>query len=151
MFGPETAKTAARFSSFFRSWERLVGADIASHSQVVDVRNGMVVIQADHPGWLQLIQLRQETILRKIRKAYPELHIRNMRYYLTEPARSSGTAVVAAPGTDTVSEQDGERQTEDSAFRTGSPDRDEVAASNEYQEFLRLLERLKSRAVSEEK
>ncbi len=40
------------------------GDKIASHSDVVDFKNGQLLIETDHPGWTQAIQLYSKFIIR---------------------------------------------------------------------------------------
>ncbi len=40
------------------------GDKIASHSEVVDFKNGQLLVEADHPGWIQAIQLHSKFIIR---------------------------------------------------------------------------------------
>jgi len=77
-----TADNAQLYHSFFKGWERIAGEQIAAHSAVTDVHNGTVVIEVDHPGWIQLIQLQQDRILRELRRGYPQLAIRGLRMQL---------------------------------------------------------------------
>ena len=32
------------------------GRNLATHSRVVDFKNGILLVEADHPGWIQLLQ-----------------------------------------------------------------------------------------------
>ena len=115
----ETAKPGEKYVSVFRSWHNIAGDDIAAHSKILDLKNGQVIIEADHPGWLQIIQLKNQKILRIMQNRYPELKITGLRLVL-------GTA----------------EQT-DSKFNTP----DEPAAepeSAEHRAFMQMLERLKS-------
>ncbi len=40
------------------------GANLAAHSRIVDLKNGVLLIEADHPGWIELLQLRKNYILK---------------------------------------------------------------------------------------
>lgn len=40
------------------------GDKIASHSDVVDFKNGQLLIETDHPGWIQAMQLYSKFIIR---------------------------------------------------------------------------------------
>lgn len=70
------------YSSVFKSWSKIAGEDMVSHSFVKDLTNGILLIEADHPGWIQLLQMRKKTILKNIHKFYPELDIINIRFIL---------------------------------------------------------------------
>ena len=44
--------------------DEFYGDKIASHSDVVDYKNGQLLIETDHPGWTQAIQLYSKYIIR---------------------------------------------------------------------------------------
>jgi predicted nucleic acid-binding Zn ribbon protein len=69
-----------RYASLFNSWTSMAGRDLAAHSHVADVRNGVVLVEVDHPGWLQLLQMKQERVLKSMQSAYPELEIQSLRF-----------------------------------------------------------------------
>lgn len=78
----DQGEKARLYGAFFRSWERVAGEQLAAHSSIQDIRNGSVVVEADHPGWLQMIQLRQEELLAGLRLRFPELNIQGLRLQL---------------------------------------------------------------------
>ncbi len=70
------------YSSVFKSWSRIAGEDMVSHSSIKDLNNGVLIVEADHPGWVQLLQMRKKKILRNIQAYYPELEITGIRFIL---------------------------------------------------------------------
>lgn len=70
------------YSSVFKGWSKIAGEDMVSHSSVKDLTNGILLIEADHPGWIQLLQMRKKKILKNIHKFYPELEVINIRFIL---------------------------------------------------------------------
>lgn len=70
------------YSSVLRSWGSIAGEDMLSHSSVKNLTNGILLIEADHPGWIQLLQMRKKRILKNVQKSYPELDIIDIRYIL---------------------------------------------------------------------
>lgn len=70
------------YSSVYKSWNKIAGEDLVSHSSVKDLTNGILLVEADHPGWIQLLQMKKKTILRNIHKYYPELDVLNIRFIL---------------------------------------------------------------------
>ena len=38
------------------------GLNMAGHSRVIDLKNGILLIEADHPGWISLIQFHKKYI-----------------------------------------------------------------------------------------
>ena len=69
-------------SSVFKSWSKIAGEDMVSHSSVKDLTNGILLIEADHPGLIQLLQMRKKKILKNIKSFYPELEVINIRFIL---------------------------------------------------------------------
>ena len=49
------------------------GANLAAHSRIIDLKNGVLLVEADHPGWIELLQLRKNYILRGL-----SMYARNM-------------------------------------------------------------------------
>jgi predicted nucleic acid-binding Zn ribbon protein len=123
----QEAKQGEKWSTFFRGWTALAGDDIAAHTEVKDIKRGSVLVEVDHPGWLQMFQLKKATILKSIKKNYPELEIRNIRCFL-----SSGIDKEPSPV----------------ELKERSPSVDQN--TKEYEEFKALLERLREMAGDEE-
>lgn len=71
-----------RYASFVSDWQSIAGERLASHSWVADVDKGVLIVEAEHPGWIQLLQFRQEDILRRASKAYPELKLKAVAFKL---------------------------------------------------------------------
>lgn len=80
LFENQDFSKGERYASLFTSWSSMAGRDIAAHSHVADVRNGVVLVEVDHPGWMQLLQMKQERVLKAMQSAYPELEIHALRY-----------------------------------------------------------------------
>ena len=90
-----------------RAWSEVVGAKLAAHSDIVDIRNGALYVRVDHPAWLQLMQLRGEEIRKRIAKRAPELAIRELCLFAGQPEqmptfhrREAPRVVDRAPRTD---------------------------------------------------
>lgn len=62
----------------YNSWSYIVGEQIASHSRLVDIKNNIAIIETDHNGWAQQILLKKREILKKFKKKYAELAIKNL-------------------------------------------------------------------------
>lgn len=95
---------AGRVSSFFKSWRHIAGERLAAHSRVSEVENGIVIVEADHPSWIQLLQMRQEEMLIAVKKGWPELEIRGIAFRIPRtgpaPARDAKPAVSETPPAD---------------------------------------------------
>jgi hypothetical protein len=82
-FDEEKLRRGERYSDFFSSWPALVGSRLAAHSRVADVDKGILVVEAEHPGWIQLLQLRQSGILDAVARRFPELGLRGIVFRLS--------------------------------------------------------------------
>jgi len=77
--------------SFFNSWESIAGENLAAHSKVKDVEGHTAVIEVDHPGWSQTMQLYKRKILKKIQKCFPALEIEEIRIQLADKRSEPGS------------------------------------------------------------
>jgi hypothetical protein len=76
----------------FSAWTRILksinssnketGTNLIAHSRIVDLKNGLLLIEADHPGWIELLQLHQLYILKGLHTYYPQLKINSLVYRL---------------------------------------------------------------------
>jgi len=58
------------------------GENLASHSHIVDLKNGSLLVEADHPGWIQMLQMYKKFILTGLKKLCPELEINSIVFRL---------------------------------------------------------------------
>ncbi|MBP5451387.1 MAG: DUF721 domain-containing protein [Treponema sp.] len=58
------------------------GQNLADHSRVVDLKNGVLLIEADHPGWISLLQMHKKFIIRGINMKVPDLKISTLAFRL---------------------------------------------------------------------
>jgi hypothetical protein len=77
-FDKKTLAAAKDYVGFLDSWPMIAGQRLSDHSRPVDIRHGMLIIETDHSGWIQLIRLEQERILREISRRFPELEVTAM-------------------------------------------------------------------------
>ncbi len=74
-------------SAVFLRWSEIAGEELAAHSQPVEIEEGTLIVDADHPGWAQMLSLRKTEILRSIKKAAPGSEIEAMRIRLERGTR----------------------------------------------------------------
>lgn len=77
----ETVKTIKSFNQDDTSRIQ-TGTHLADHSRVIDCKNGVLVVETDHPGRLQLLQMHKRYILEGLRRKVPQLEIKNITYKL---------------------------------------------------------------------
>lgn len=56
------------------------GKNLFSHSHINDLKNGILFIDVDHPGWINLFQLRKKFILNGMKRYAPELGITSIAF-----------------------------------------------------------------------
>lgn len=59
-----------------------IGSKLFSHSSLVDVKDGILLIETDHPGFIQLFRIHEAYILRGLKKFVPQLEIRCLSFRL---------------------------------------------------------------------
>lgn len=95
-FDEEKLRRGSRYAELFRLWDSLVGERLAAHSKIVDVEKGILIVEAEHPGWIQLLQLRQAVLLAAVSERYPELGLRGILFRLGK-MRELGPGLGGAP------------------------------------------------------
>ncbi|MBR0031855.1 MAG: DUF721 domain-containing protein [Treponema sp.] len=58
------------------------GEKLYAHSRLVDLKNGVLLVEADHSGWIQLLHTYQNFIISGLKKNIPELEIDSMVFRL---------------------------------------------------------------------
>lgn len=92
-FDQETVRKGELYSGFGHSWKTIAGTRLGEHSRPVDIKHGILIIETEHQGWMQLLQLQQDRILEETRKRFPDLDISGIAFRLGNPG-----APVPAPG-----------------------------------------------------
>ena len=83
---------AQPFHSLFGGWQELAGQSLAEHCRAYEVRHRCLLVEADHPGWMQLLLMQKKAILARIRQRFPQLELRDIK------VRVSATGGAAKPG-----------------------------------------------------
>ena len=58
------------------------GQNLYEHSRIIDLKNGILLVEADHPGWIQLLQMHKQYILTGIKKLSPQLNVTTIVFKL---------------------------------------------------------------------
>ena len=105
-FGPDFVESARVSAGLFSSWDRVlaevlqppfaedlpsaVGTAVnnaVSNSRIRELEKGVLLIEADHPGWIQILQTKQEELLLTFQHKFPELDIRGISFKLSAQRR----------------------------------------------------------------
>lgn len=81
------------YVGLFRSWRNIVGDRIADHAEPIDIRGTALIVEADHPGWVQMVMMSRQRIIDQLARRFPEikingLHVRVRSESTDEPVRS---------------------------------------------------------------
>lgn len=96
--------SVGRTNALFRAWDETVrrvrpyGERLAAHTGVIDLRNGVLTVETDHPGWSQVLMMSEDFIVRGMGWRVPDLGIRRIEVRLGRGGPSAGTGgAVGAP------------------------------------------------------
>jgi predicted nucleic acid-binding Zn ribbon protein len=76
------------YQPLFAQWHEIAGEMLAAHARLLDVRNGVLIIVVDHPGWLQMLRLRQDAILVEAQRVVPLMSVQSIRVHVGDPGRA---------------------------------------------------------------
>ena len=91
-FGDTFLETARSNAGLFSSWTQIVteawqseedSSAAASHSRICELEKGQLLVETDHPGWIQILQTKQQELLEIMQRRYPELSIRSLAFKLS--------------------------------------------------------------------
>lgn len=57
-----------------------LGEKLAANSHVVDLKNGVLLVEANHSGWIQYLKFNQKFILQGLKWAVPDLKITGLAF-----------------------------------------------------------------------
>jgi hypothetical protein len=123
---------------FVQAWPRIVGQDKAAHSQVLDVKNGIVLIGVDHPAWLQRLHMDSSRIVEQIRRDFPSLNARTLAFSIVEELTHSWQGETDGPTDNATGRRRDAAESEtptasgDGGNGTPSPDASPSAAEDDF-------------------
>lgn len=95
-FDQETLKKGQDYAQFNHAWKSIAGSRLGDHSRPADIRHGVLIVETEHSGWIQLLQLHQEKILDEIGRRYPDLGITGLAFRIGNDAQN-GSNEIAPP------------------------------------------------------
>jgi hypothetical protein len=98
----ERLMTKARgYSKLFDCWEEITKknaiAAAVDHSRLKNLDRGLLLVEADHPGWIQILQTKEQQILADFRYRFPGMDITGISFMLSRPRPHAETNVEAEP------------------------------------------------------
>lgn len=88
VFSNIDADKTKKSNELFGVWKTVVakvgmnGDRLAEYTHPVDLKNGILLVESDHPGWTQLLQLNEKFIITGLNRAVPDLKITSLAYRL---------------------------------------------------------------------
>jgi hypothetical protein len=94
LFDERLMKKAQTYSRLFSHWETAVRKSgitaAADHSRIFELDRGILQVEADHPGWIQILQTKEHYILEDFRRNFPELNISGISIMLIRQKPAAG-------------------------------------------------------------
>ena len=89
---------APPFHALFGGWQEIAGPSLAEHCRAYEVRHHSLLVEADHPGWMQLLLMQKKAILARIHQRFPQLELRDIRVRVggAKPAMAAPKPAIAA-------------------------------------------------------
>lgn len=72
------------YAEFFNAWVRIAGPKLSAHARAQDVRRGALIIEVNHPGWMQMLEFKKKHILKQIQKEFPKLEINRLQIRIVD-------------------------------------------------------------------
>jgi predicted nucleic acid-binding Zn ribbon protein len=80
-------KKARNYKDLFSCWDILTEenhiAAAAAHSRIRELEGTLLLVEADHPGWIQILQTKQRELLEGIVWRFPDLTITGISFRLS--------------------------------------------------------------------
>jgi hypothetical protein len=94
-------KKAQGYSTLFSAWAKITQdckiPQAADHSRIRELERCVLLIEADHPGWIQLLQTKQHRLLATAQRRFPDLTITGISFMLSrEPIQGAVEPEAAA-------------------------------------------------------
>ena len=121
----------------FSSWREIVSDRIADHAQPVDLKGRTLVVEADHPGWIQMVMMERTRIVDELQRRFPELNIDGISVR-TASMRNQETKRRPSSASDSQEAQ------QEQPARPPSRDEKEALSRIEDDEMRETLERLRT-------
>jgi len=101
IFGSGFMETARLNASLFSSWDKIVAEAFSCvdnsgephekpaaslHSGIRELERGVLLVEADHPGWIQILKTKHKEILSAVQHLYPELNVLDVSFRLKRDA-----------------------------------------------------------------
>jgi hypothetical protein len=169
-FDKNMAEKAQGYSDLFSCWSAITEkngiSSAAAHSRIVELERAVLLVEADHPGWIQILQTKQAQVLNAVIRRFPDLEIRGISFRLSrEPFSVSAGTSVSGPAPSESIGRPGDSfestvkaagvpasgaETSDPVTEDGKRDYFDRIEDKEFLETLKRLEKLERRSRKKE-
>lgn len=87
VFGNIERQEIEQSNKILKTWRIVIesinnqnAAKLSAHSRIIDLKNEILLVEVDHPGWIQLMQIYQKYILNGLRRYIPDLKISSLAF-----------------------------------------------------------------------
>jgi hypothetical protein len=82
-----TLHQAQGYSKLVCSWARITQSHgisaAADHSRIRELERNILLVEADHPGWIQILQMKGHKLLEDLQCQFPDLNITGISFRLS--------------------------------------------------------------------
>lgn len=77
-------------NNIINSWQKTIqsikpdGYKLANHSKVIDLKNGIVLVETDHSGWIQILKIHEKYIIKGLKNLNKSLTINSLAFCLKD-------------------------------------------------------------------
>ena len=57
-----------------------IGERLSGNTRVIDLKNGVLLVETDHPGWIQYLKMYQKFIINGLKMSLPDLKISSLAF-----------------------------------------------------------------------
>lgn len=69
-----------------KAWDEVIakiynyGPKLAGHTHIVELKNGILLIESDHPGWNQILQNNKSFIMKGLKINAPDVEVKTLAF-----------------------------------------------------------------------
>ena len=91
MYGAQFVEAGRLTAGLFSSWAQIVAEAwpqedapaAGANSRIQELERGQLLVEADHPGWIQILRTKEKELLSIVQRRYPQLDIKDISFRLS--------------------------------------------------------------------
>lgn len=92
MFDSIKIENTSKAINIYDAWKKILkelkstkinsneGENLSDHSWVIDLKKGVLFVEVDHPGWIEILNTYRRYILNKMRKKFPKTEFKTLAF-----------------------------------------------------------------------